>query len=110
MSTVPLDESKFAVADAAGKATVRLQPMRAFETWHITNTAVQSTSSVKIPTVKLYKGSETPSRFIEGSYTGTFNASDTVIDLPNGTALLAVFQNCDVGATCTVTLSGEARI
>lgn len=110
MSVRDLDVSNFGIADAAGKAVIRLQPMRAFETWHITNTSVQSTSTVKIPTVKTYKGSESASRFIEGSYVGTFNASGTVIDLPTGVALLAVFEGCDVGARCTVTVTGEARI
>lgn len=97
------------VANSAGKATCQVQPLRAFESWRITNTAVQSTSSTKVPTVKLYRGSETPSNFIEGSYTGTFNASGTVIDLNNGERLLVVFENCDVGATCTVSVSGEKQ-
>lgn len=107
--SVPLDASNFAIADAAGKATVRLQPLRAFEKWHITNTSVQSTSTVKIPTVKVYKGSESASRFIEGSYTATFNGSNTVIDLENGVALLVVFEGCDVGARCTASITGDVN-
>lgn len=94
-------------ADSTGKATCQVQPLRAFESWKITNTAVQSTSTVKVPTVKLYRGSESPSNFIEGTYTGTFNASNTVIDLNNGERLLAVFENADVGANCTISITGD---
>lgn len=97
------------VADSAGKAVCQVQPLRAFEYWHITNTAVQSTSSTKVPTVKLYRGSESPSNFIDGSYTATFNTSDTVIDLQNGERLLAVFENADVGSQCTVSVSGDKK-
>lgn len=102
-------DANSAVANSAGKAVCQVQPLRAFESWHITNTAVQSTSSTKVPTVKVYRGSESPSNFIEGSYTGTFNASDTVIDLNNGERLLVVFENCDVGATCTVSVTGDKK-
>lgn len=100
-------DANTATANAAGKATCQVQPLRAFESWKVTNTAVQSTSTTKVPTVKLYRGSESPSNFIEGSYSAQFNSSDTVIDLNNGERLLVVFENCDVGAVCTVSVSGE---
>lgn len=104
-----LNESNTATANAAGKAVCQVQPLRAFETWHVTNTSVQSTSTVNVPTVKLYRGSESPSSFLEGTYTGTFNATNTTIDLESGQRLLAVFENCDVGASCTVVVTGEKR-
>lgn len=94
-------------ADANGKAVCQVQPLRAFESWEISNTAVQSTSTVKIPTVKLYRGSESPSNFIEGSYSAQFNSSDSKIFLENGARLLAVFENADVGAVCTLSVTGE---
>lgn len=94
------------VANAAGKAICIVQPLRAFESWEITNTAVQSTSTT-VPTVKTYRGGESPSSFIEGTYTGNFNASNTRIDLANGERLLAVFEGCTPGASCTVSVSGN---
>jgi hypothetical protein len=93
-------------ADASGKAVCQVQPLRAFESWKITNTAVQSTSTA-IPTVKTYRGGESPSSFLEGSYTANFNSSDTVIDLNNGERLLVVFEGCTPGASCSVSVSGE---
>lgn len=94
------------VADATGKATCVVQPLRAFESWEITNTAVQSTSTT-VPTVKVYRGSESPSSFIEGSYTATFNSSNSQIDLNNGERLLVVFEGCTPGASCSVSVSGN---
>jgi len=102
-------ESNSAVANSAGKAICQVQPLRAFERWHITNVGVQSTSTTKIPTCKLYRGSESPSSFIEGTYSAQFNSTADSIDLENGERLLAVFENCDVGATCTMFITGEKR-
>lgn len=95
-------------ADANGKAVCVVQPLRAFEDWHITNTAVQSTSAA-VPTVKVYKGGESPTNFIEGSYTAQFNASNTEIDLLNGERLLVVFEGATAGSSCSVSVTGEAR-
>lgn len=101
-----LSESNTAIADANGKATCQVQPLRAFEQWHITKVSVSSTSSVKVPTVKEYRGSESPSSFIDGSYVGTFNSSSDPIDLENGERLLLVFEGADVGSSCTVVVTG----
>lgn len=94
-------------ADSTGKAVCRVQPLRAFESWHITNTAIQSTSSTNVPTFKLYRGSESPTNFIAGTYTAQFNSSADVIDLNNGEALVGVFEGADVGSVCTMSVSGE---
>lgn len=99
--------SDIRTADATGKAVCQVQPLRAFESWRITTTAVQSTSTLLVPTVKLYRQSESPSTFIEGSYTGTFNSTSNEIELQNGERLLAVFEGADVGAQCSVSVTGE---
>lgn len=103
----PLYESTTVIADAAGKAIARLQPMRAFERWHVTRVTVSSTSSVKIPTIKEYLGAENPSAMIDNSYNGQLNHSDCDIHVPNGTPLLMVWENGDVGARCVYTIEGE---
>lgn len=104
---IELYESATAVANAAGKAVCRLQPLRAFETWAIRSLSIISTSSVKIPTFKAYRGSETPSNFIGGTYSGQVNNDPNFNeDLPNGVALVGVFENCDVGASCTMIIKG----
>jgi hypothetical protein len=110
MSRTPLAASAFATADATGKATAKVQPLRAFERWHITNTSVQNSSTVKIPTVKLYKGAGSGSNFFEGSYSGVFNSTNTPITLESGQVLMAVWENGDANASCTLTIEGETEI
>jgi hypothetical protein len=105
--SLPLNESARAVADASGRAVATLQPMRAFERWRITRTAVQSDSTPEVPTCKIYRSMESPSTLVEGTYTGTLDSSDTEIVLENGERLLAVWEGATVGSNCTVTVSGE---
>jgi hypothetical protein len=102
-----LQKSNTVAANAAGKAVCQVQPLRAFERWRITNLSVSSTSTNLVPTVKLYRNSETPSALIDGSYTGTFNSRSDETFLEVGERLLAVFEGSDVGALCTVTITGE---
>jgi hypothetical protein len=106
---VALFESAQAIADATGKATAILQPMRAFEYWDVTGTTVQSTSTTLIPAARVYKGVETPSALIDGSVNGVLDTSDTPYTLLNGEQVRVVWDNCDVGARCTVTVRGERK-
>lgn len=103
---IPLFESNTGVADASGRAVARVQPLRAFEKWNITRLAVSSTSSILVPTARIYRGSETPSRLVDGTHTGTLDQSDTHLDLANGEALICVWEGADVGSQCTFTVEG----
>lgn len=103
-----LYESGDAVADSAGKATVRLQPLRANERWHITRITVQSTSETLVPTCRIYRGAESTSRQVDGTQRGTMDHSDTNMRLQNGEVLLAVWEGGDVGSRCTITIEGES--
>lgn len=106
----PVSESATGTADASGTARVSLGPLRAFETWQIVSTTLSSTSTTLIPTAKLYRGAEVPSRLIDGTYTGTLDTTDTPYKLRSGDKALAVFTGCDVGAQCTITVEGESTI
>lgn len=107
MSTpIPLYESNTGVADAAGRAVARVQPLRAFEQWEIRRLAVSSTSSVLVPTARIYRGSENPSRLVDGTHTGNLDQSDTHLNLANGEALICVWEGADVGSSCTFTVEG----
>lgn len=108
MPSFPVEESATAVADANGRAVVRLGPSRAMEKWSITNTAVQSTS-VDTATFKLYRGSESTSRFIEGTYAGGQDNSNTAYTLQNGEPAVGVWTGATIGATCTMTISGTGE-
>jgi hypothetical protein len=104
----PLYESGRGTANASGVATVTIGPRRAFEKWQVTRVAVQSTSSVLVPTCRLYRGAAVASRLIDGTYTGTLDSTDLSLTLQSGEDLVAEWSGCDVGATCTVTVDGEA--
>lgn len=108
MSSVPLYESASAIAGADGIARVSLGPLRSFEQWEITNTTVSSASISLVPTARLYRGGEAPSRLIDGTYTGTLDTTDTRYTLRSGEKVLAVFTGASVGAQCTVTVEGTA--
>lgn len=102
-----LQEGKSANADASGRAAIRLGPFTAFERWQVKRITVQSTSTVLVPTVKLYRGSESRTRMIDGTFTGTFDHSDTDLLLQTGEELLAIWENGDANHVATITLEGE---
>lgn len=105
--TLPLFESNTGIANAAGRAVARVQPLRAFETWDITRLAVSSTSSVLVPTARIYRGAETPSMLVDGTHTGNLDQSDTQLALANGEALICVWSGADVGSQCVFTVQGS---
>lgn len=105
--TLPLFESSTGVADATGRAVARVQPLRAFERWDITRMAVSSTSTVLVPTCRIYRGAENPSMLVDGTFTGNLDQSDTQLSLENGEVLLCVWTGADVGARCIFTVQGK---
>lgn len=104
-----LFESADGTADANGRAEATLQPLRAFETWHVKRMTVQSTSSTLVPTCKVYRGAVSASRLIDGTYTGTLDHTDTDLSMHNGERLIAVWEGADVGAICTLSIEGDIR-
>lgn len=108
MPNTPLFESQTAVAGADGKARVFMGPLRSHETWDVRATTVASTSSALAPTCKLYRGGESPSNLFEGTFSGNLDTTDTPYTLRSGERMLAVWEGCDVGAQCTVTMNGTA--
>lgn len=108
MPKTPLFESASGVAGADGIARVSLGPLRSLETWDVSATTVSSTSSTLIPTCKLYRGGEAPSNLFEGTFSGSLDTTDTPYTLQSGERMLAVFDGCDVGSSCTITMRGMA--
>jgi hypothetical protein len=113
-TSFPLRESASAIVGADGRAIATLQPLRAFERWQITRITVQCSSQTLIPTARVYRGSESPSALIDGTYTGTLDTSDSAVSLENGERLLTVWEGqdggagADVGSSCTVTVEGKS--
>lgn len=95
-------------ADAAGKCSVRLGPLRAWERWHITIVSVSSTSTVKEPELRLYQGSIAPSNLVGGTYAGKRDTDPAAnYWLETGESLFAEWTNGDVGSVGTFTVRGE---
>jgi hypothetical protein len=105
-----LNEGKNATADANGRAVLQFQPLRAGEDWHITRSSVSNSGTVNTPQVKVYRGMETPSTLIEGTFSGNLDSSDTVYDLRNGEQVLFVFSGADVGSLCSATVDGTRSV
>jgi hypothetical protein len=90
-------------------ARVVVGPGRSFERWRITNTAISTTSAASTA-FKLYRGpSEVPTNLIDlSNHNGNGDVSDSIIDLSPGEKLLGVWTGGDVGASATITVTGES--
>lgn len=108
MTTYPLFESGNATVEANGLAQATLQPLRAFEVWEVRRMTVQSSSTVLVPTAKIFRGAVSDSRLVDGTHTGTLDHTDTDLHLQSGEALIAVWEGADVGASCTFTIEGKS--
>lgn len=102
-----LDESGRATADANGNARITLQPLRAFEFWQIDRMTVQNSSTTLVPLCKVYRSSVDPTKLVDGTFTGTFDVSDTQLTLPNAMPLIADWTGADPGSSCTFTVAGK---
>lgn len=103
-----LHESARATAGADGRAIATLQPLRSFENWQINHITVSSDSVTLKPTAKIYRGVESPHTLENGTYSGSFDVDRAAdMQLLTGQTLLCVWEGCDVGATCVVSVSGE---
>lgn len=107
---IELRENVTVTADAAGRAVATLQPLRAFESWRIRGITVASTSTTSIPEARVYRGSESPSSLVDGTFTGTLDHSSVTVELHNGERLICVWSGVDVGAQCSLTIQGERVI
>lgn len=109
MTITELFESESADADATGRAEITLQPLQAFHRWRVKRMTVSTTDTTLVPTVKVYRGGESPSNLVDGTFTGTLDHSDTDLVLRNGEPLVFVFFQADVGTTCSVTIEGQVE-
>lgn len=110
MRKLPLNEGKLQIADANGRAVVEFQPLRAGEDWHIVRTSIQNAGVNNVPEARVYRGIESPTTLVEGTFSGNMDTSDTVIDLRNGERLLVVWSGADAGSQCSATVDGERTV
>lgn len=91
--------------DATGAGQVALASPGAVE-WVVTLQTVATSTAVKVPTAIVYRGFVAQANQVEGSYTGSNDASDTRIVLQPGEQIICVWTGGDVGATATYTIQG----
>ena len=72
----------------------------------VTLQTLSTTTAVKQPTAQVYRNVVTQAFFIEGSYTGSNDSSNTRIVLHPSESLICVWSGGDVGATATYRISG----
>lgn len=106
MRKFPFTASARAIADSSGVAIARIGPERAFEQWHITSVAIQSTSSTLVPELREFRNNPIESALIGTSRSGDLDSGSADILLQSGEDIVYRWTNVDVGAACTVTVSG----
>ena len=104
---IVLHEFVQATADSNGRAAAEIGPHRYGERWEI-ELIYTSTNSIQQSRLKVYRGVESESARILGSYSGNDDtASGGTTKLQAGERLLFVWTNADPGALCTARLEGE---
>ncbi len=106
MSAVPLWESGNATVDAAGRAMVRIANLVAFEQWTVKQWTVSNTGDSETE-ARVYRNQESPSTFLEGTYSGRQDASNTDQRFQSGEAVVCVWRGATPGSRCVFSLSGE---
>ena len=71
----------------------------------VTGQSVSTSTATKVPTTKVYRNFVAQANYIEGSYTGSNDSSDTRIPLQAGESLICVWAGGDPGASATYRLT-----
>lgn len=100
-----VNETQSVVLDGEGNGSIRIAfPGKYVRLNRITVATAPATREVLC---RVYRNFIGPPYLMDTTYTGgTGDTSDTVHDLPDGTALYVVWEDGDSGATATVTYSG----
>jgi hypothetical protein len=104
----PLNTSGRVVLDGSGSGRVTLTP-NVGQRWTIRTASVRVAPSVNIPQCRLYIGGDaTDDAFIDGTYTGNLNSTDSLAAYPvsAGVKVIAVWSGGDPGAAATLSLWG----
>lgn len=109
MREVPLDEYATRTAAADGSCVVELGPV-VRQVWKVENVAVSNTSTVNAPTAKVYTGPVTPGTYLAGTYDGVNDNAGVTVRLNPGGRITAVWEGCDPGSSCTLSVYGTMRV
>jgi hypothetical protein len=92
---------------ATGAGEVSLGPVGSIAGWRVTLVSVSTSTRVKEPTFKLYREAATQSNFLEGSFSGSQDASDTQHVVLPGSQLVGQWTGGDANALATLRITGE---
>lgn len=92
--------------DGSGNGVVRVAPKMA--DWEVTRVSISVSSATNEPTFKMYENGISEGDFLEGTWTGSLNTSETRHPLRNGESLLGVWSGGDPGASATMVVRGTA--
>ena len=92
--------------DATGAGQVSISPPSV--DWTVSLTSVNVSSHTLEPTFTLYLNGVSPTAFLEGSYSGSQDSSDTEHRVMAGQSLIGVWNGGDAGAVATLRVTGQA--
>lgn len=111
MSTLELNRSSRAIADAAGVAEIRLSPPMMGEVWHIFGIAVSNNDNTNNPSCKVYKNLIAPTTRIAGTINGI---SDTCVGeefiFAQGDTIIIRWEGCVVGSISSANIWGKRNV
>lgn len=73
--------------------------------WVVTRSTVKVTTNTKEPTFRLYRSRVSDAGYLEGTYTGSDDVSDTRHVFQQGESIVGVWSGGDVGAKATLSLN-----
>ena len=100
MATQQFPKAVSVTLDATGAGQVSISPTGG--DWVLVNSAVTVSSSTLQPTAKLYRNAVAQVNFVEGSYSGANDSSNTRIVLKQGEQLICAWTGGDAGARASL--------
>jgi hypothetical protein len=109
--TTVLNESSQVVLDSNGNGALTIGPTNPVHVWIPSMLGVQTSSNVKEPTFKFYRGrSAGPLSYINGTTTGSNDSTDVNgITLFPGETFYCVWTGGDAGAIASITIMGQLQ-
>lgn len=107
MPSQPLDTSAKVTLNGSGNGTARIGP-KVGQHWTLGNIAVSVSSNTLEPTCKIYLRAIDPGNFVDGTFSGSQDSTDSAngLRLGPGQEVIAVWSGGDANATATVSIYG----
>jgi hypothetical protein len=94
--------------DASGNGQIEIRAPAGKE-WRVQRTTVvcNNPNPTLVPTARIYRNSISDSTFIDGTYSGAMDISDTEYEIPAGDAIIICWEDGEVGLTATARIVGR---